>query len=249
MDILLACALFIVALVASFIDVIAGGSSLIVIPALAALGIPLVSAIATNRLYVVAFILTGLINYLHKKVPLNLKVVGLFAVVKVAGAIVGSYYVLSIDAQSLKALVATLMLCAIAAVFIIRSRKADKSKPTMATYAIAAIAILAVGFYEGAVGGGGGTITRVAFILLLGFTMLEASLADAVMTLAASGISAAIFIANGAVDYSLLLPMLAGGIIGAYAGSHMAVKNGSGWAQKFLYAVSILLIAKLLLFP
>ncbi len=249
MELFFAVALFVVALAASFIGIIAGGSGLIVVPALAALGIPLVSAIATNRLYLAAFTLTGLLNYLHKKVPLNLKVVCFFAVVNVAGAIIGSYYVLSIPAQSLKALVAVLMLCAIAAIFIIRRRKMEKSPPTRATYVIAAVAMLAVGFYGGMIGGGGGTVTRVLFIFLLGFTMLEASIAETLLTFAASGTSAAIFIANGAVDYSVLLPMLLGGVIGAYAGSHMAVKKGSGWAQNFLYAVSIILIAKLLLFP
>ena len=207
------------------------------------------TAIGTNRVYVVAFMLVGLANYLRKKVPLNLKLVCALALVKMAGAYVGTNYVLGIPAASVKLVAAALIISALAAIFLLRRAKAKKPKPDLKTYLLIAIAVLAIGFYEGAVGGGGGTITRLVLTLLLGITMLEAALADVIMTFSASLVSAAIFVSNGAVDYSLLLPMIAGGALGAYAGTHMAMKKGDGWMQNFVYLVTAILIAKLVFFP
>lgn len=57
MDSVLAFLVFSISLIAAFVDVMVGGSSLIVIPAFAVLGIPVLTVIATNRLYVVSVVL------------------------------------------------------------------------------------------------------------------------------------------------------------------------------------------------
>jgi len=249
MDFLIFAAVFAISLLAAFVDVIAGGSSLITIPALAILGVPIIAAIGTNRAYVVTFMLVGLLNYLHKKVPLNLKLVCALAAVKMGGAYIGTYYILSVPVASVKLLAAALIICALAAIFFLRRVNSKRKVASTQTYLLIALAVLAIGFYEGAVGGGGGTILRLMLTLLLGITMIEAALADVIITFSASFVSAAIFVSQGAVDYPLLLPMVLGGAIGAYAGSHMALKKGEAWVQNFVYLVCILLIAKLVLFP
>ncbi len=249
MELLLAMMVIVIAFAAAFVDVMVGGGGLIMVPALAALGMPILTVIGTNRLYVVAFSLTGMLNYLRKKVRLNLKLVAGFAILRVAGSAAGSVFVLSIPSDAVRGMVVFLMIGAIATIFFLRSKKKlAHSKPEKITYVIAGLAILVVGLYEGVVGGGGGTITRVVLTLLLGFAMLDAALADLAMSILSSLASSIIFILNGVVDYQLLLPMLAGGIMGAFSGSHVAVEKGNAWVQNLLYVAVVALLVKLLLF-
>ncbi|MDO8339568.1 MAG: sulfite exporter TauE/SafE family protein [Candidatus Burarchaeum sp.] len=248
MDPILGLIVLVVSFFAAFIDVIVGGSSLIIVPALTILGIPIVTVIGTNRLYVTAFTLTGFLNYLHKKVPLDIKLIAGLIVVRVVGALIGSLSVLSIPTATVKPLVAIFMVFALAAIAFLHSRENKKIRPTAHRLILVAAAMLLVGFYEGFVGGGGGIITRVVLVLLLGYTMLEAALADLIMAFAASFASSIIFVLNGAVDYELLLPMLVGGVAGAFAGSHMALRKGEDWMRKLLYLVVIVLLLKMLFF-
>jgi len=105
-----------------------------------------------------------------------------------------------------------------------------------------------LGYYEGFVGGGGGTISRILLMLFLGFPLLEAGVAELVITIATSLTASAVFLQAGAVDFALLLPMAAGGILGAWIGSHLAVKNGEAWLRPLLLAVVGLLLVKLVFF-
>ena len=177
-----------------------------------------------------AFLFVGLLNYLRKDARVDLRAVGIFTVVKIIGATAGSYYVLSIPVSQVRQAVGIFMLCAIIAIVLLKAIKSEALKKQKSeNFAIAAAAFLAVGFYEGAVGGGGGIITRIVLSALLGFSLLAASLADAIMTFFASAASSLIFIASGTVDYSILLSMLLGGVnySGLKAGASAATSRPS----------------------
>jgi len=245
MDVALLLSVFSVALIASFIDVMVGGSSLIVIPALASFGIPIFTAIGTNRIYVTAFVLIGLLNYLRKKVQLNLKLLLFFAAAQITGAASGSFYVLNMSPEGAKKVVSTLMLFMLGAIFMLKHRTRVKAGKTNHFY-IALAVTFAIGVYEGMVGGGSGILTRAFLTLLLGWPILEAAAATLAMSFPASLVSSSIFIAKSTIDYGLLLPMLAGGILGAYAGTHLAVRKGTKWMERLFYVAVTALLIKLM---
>ncbi|VVB98633.1 Sulfite exporter TauE/SafE [uncultured archaeon] len=248
MDSILAFLVFSISLAAAFIDVMVGGSSLIIIPAFAVLGIPVLTVIATNRLYVVVFVLTGLLNYIRNKVKLDMKMIAGFLIIRVIGAFTGSLFVVSIPVALVKTIVAVFMFAALAAIVLLRSRENKHAKPNKNMFLLACVAMLLLGFYEGAVGGGAGTISRIILVAVLGYALIEAALAELVMSFAASSVASIVFVFSGSVDFVLLIPMVAGGIIGAYAGSHFALKKGEAWIRSLLYVVSAALLLKLLFF-
>jgi len=242
---------FSVALIAALVDVMVGGGGLISIPALGALGFGLKSVIATNRLYVVFFTLVGLANYWRKKIRIDVRPILVILVARSAGAYVGANAVLSVPAGQLKLLVAGFMVAAIAAILVLdrqKGRKLDFLPQGPFRLALAAVLFAVLGYYEGFVGGGGGTISRILLMLFLGFPLLEAGVAELVITIATSLTASAVFLQAGAVDFALLLPMAAGGILGAWIGSHLAVKNGEAWLRPLLLAVVGLLLVKLVFF-
>ncbi|MFH1285910.1 MAG: TSUP family transporter [Candidatus Micrarchaeota archaeon] len=254
MDLLFYALIFAISIIAAFIDVIVGGSSLLIIPAFAVLGVPLATVIGTNRFYVTAFVLTGLLNYFHKKVSVDLKLIAGFLALRVMGAFVGSSMLLQVSAELVKTLVAVFMFAAMLAILILDRQKnsnqqASTSKPrhlSNAKLAFLALCMLLLGFYEGFVGGGAGTISRVLLILFFGFTMLEAAFAELIMSFSGSLVASIVFVFSGKVDYVLLAPMLAGGVIGAFFGSSFAVKKGEHWMRSLLFLVVFILILKML---
>ena len=176
MELLIFVVIFAISAFAAFVDVIAGGSSLITIPALAAIGIPIITAIGTNRVYVSAFLLVGALNYIRKKVRLDLKLVAGLAAVKMAGAYVGSNFILSVPVAQVKLIAAGLIICALAAIVVLKMKRVERPEPNWRSYVLIAVAVLIIGFYEGAVGGGGGTIMRLLFVLVLGIAMVEGAI-------------------------------------------------------------------------
>ncbi len=242
---------FFVALMAALVDVMVGGGGLIAIPALGALGFGLQSVIATNRVYIIFFTLVGLANYWHKKIRIDVRPILVILVARSAGAYVGANAVLNVAADQLKLLVAGFMVAAIAAILVLdrqKGKKLDFLPKGAARMALAAVLFAVLGYYEGFVGGGGGTISRILLMLFLGFPLLEAGVAEMVITIATSLTASAVFLSHGTVDFALLLPMVLGGVLGAWIGSHLAVKKGETWLRPLLFAVVGLLLVKLVFF-
>ncbi|MBM3228887.1 sulfite exporter TauE/SafE family protein [Candidatus Parvarchaeota archaeon] len=249
MDLLVGTAVFAVAFVAAFIDVMVGGGGLITVPALSVLGFPILSVIGTNRLYVVVFCATGLANYLRKKVNIDVKLVISLALVKMAGAAAGSFFVLNLPADLLRYTVVTFVSCVLILILALKVGGIRLSKFQGKKLHLIALVIFLVGFYEGVVGGGGGIIGRILLTSILGMGMLEAAAADLAYTIPSSALSSGIFILSGSVDFVLLVPMVAGGVLGAYTGTRIAIKKGDKWVERLLYAAVTLLLAKLLFMP
>jgi len=242
---------FLISFIAASVDVMVGGGGLITIPALGSLGFALRSVIATNRLFVVFFTLAALANYWHQKIRVDVKPLVVLLVARSAGAYVGANAVLTVATTELKFLVAGFMVAAIAAILVLdrqKGRTLDFLPKGPVRLALVAALFAVLGYYEGFVGGGGGTISRVLLMLFLGLPLLEAGVAELVMTVATSLTASTVFVSQGAVDYVLLVPMLAGGVIGALAGSHLAVKKGEAWLRPLLFVVVGALLVKLVFF-
>lgn len=242
---------FFIALIAALIDVMVGGGGLITVPGLGALGLPLRAVIATNRLYIVPFTLVGLANYWHKKIRIDVKPLIPLLLARSLGAYLGANAVLAVAASELKLLVAGFMVCAIGAIVVLDRQKNKEITflpKGVARVALACGLFVLLGYYEGFVGGGGGTISRILLMLFLGLPLLEAGVAELVMTIATSVTASFVFLSHGAVDFGLLVPMVLGGVLGAWIGSHLAVKKGEKWLRPLLFGVVGLLLVKLVFF-
>ncbi len=251
MDPVLFASVFLIALIGALVDVMVGGGSLLVIPGLGALGLALRTVIATNRLYIVSYSAVGIANYWRKKVRIDVKPLLLLLLCRTTGAYVGANAVLAVSASDLKLIVAGFMVAAIAAIVMLDRHKDHTIHFLPGGWprlALVGALFLVVGYYEGFVGGGGGTIARILLMLFLGLPMIEASAAELIMTLAASATASAVFLSHGAVDFVLLVPMVLGGVAGAWIGSHLAVKKGEAWLRPLLFVVVGVLLVKLVFF-
>jgi uncharacterized membrane protein YfcA len=238
--------LFFAAVVAGFVDAIAGGGGLITLPSLLLSGVPPLTALGTNRMQSAIGELTAFITFWRNNA---LAVSGLWigVLATTVGATAGSFAISLFSTDLLESLLPILMVAiTIYAVFSIRLRSAVRAQAVMSTKAFMIFAGLSIGFYNGFFGPGVGSFWMLAFIALLGLTVKEASIASKPLNMMGNIVSMCFFAYIGAVDLALGLAMGAGQIIGSFAGSHLVLNKGDKIVRPVFITVCFIMTTKLL---
>jgi hypothetical protein len=111
---------------------------------------------------------------------------------------------------------------------------------------VGAIAGLTIGFYDGFIGPGTGTLLMIVLVAALGFAFIGASAIAKVVNVATNFASILVFGISGSIMWVVGLAVgicnLAGGIIG----SRVAIRRGSDFVRKFYLVVTFALIVRVL---
>ncbi|MDF0533586.1 TSUP family transporter [Shewanella sp. A32] len=241
----LASILFSVALVAGFIDSIAGGGGLLTIPALMWVGLPPAAALATNKLQAcggsffasVYFVRKGMVNVNEMKLAIACALVG---------AASGTTLVQMVDASVLKMILPFLIL-AIGCYFLFSKKITDGDRarvlnPTAFAFTVA----LGIGVYDGFFGPGTGSFFALGFVTLAGFGLAKATAHAKVLNFATNISSLLFFALGGKVVWLLGLVMLAGQALGATLGSRLVVTKGTKIIRPLVVTMSLAMSIKLL---
>ncbi|MEI8592754.1 TSUP family transporter [Photobacterium sp. Hal280] len=238
--------LFCAAFIAGIVDAIAGGGGLITVPSLLLAGVPPLTALGTNRLQAVIGELTSFVTYLwHKEVKLAGLLLGMIATA--IGATAGSFAVSLFPADILRALLPILMV-AITAYSILSKRLknvvAQQAKVSSRTFMLSMGLI--IGFYNGFFGPGTGAIWMIAFAILLGYTIKQASIATKPLNLMGNLVSLIFFISISSVNYQIGLVMGVAQVLGSVLGSKVVIRNGDRVVRPIFITVTLLMTMKLI---
>ena len=233
-----------VAMVAGFVDSIAGGGGLIVIPALLFAGVPSLYALGTNKLQSVFGTAVALRNYWRSGLvewrPNRLTVALVFA-----GAVIGAVVVQSIQ-TSLLGLIVPLLLIAAAVYVVLSPRMTDEDAHHRLTSHGYASVGAAIGFYDGFFGPGAGTFYTTTLVALRGYGLTRATALTKLVNLTSASASLLLFALGGHIAWLLGLCMAAGAMAGGWIGSHSALKFGARLIRPLLVTISLALTARLL---
>jgi uncharacterized membrane protein YfcA len=94
-----------------------------------------------------------------------------------------------------------------------------------------------LGFYNGMIGPGTGSLLVFGFVRVIGYSFLRASAVSKVVNVIADVSSLVYFILNKHILYQLALPMMVCNVAGSYAGSRMAVLRGNAFVRKVFLVV------------
>lgn len=237
-------ALTIVAALAGFVDSIAGGGGLIVIPALLFAGIPPLYALGTNKLQSVFGTAVALRNYWRSGL-VEWRPNRLTALLVFAGAVLGALVVQSIKTNLLN-LIVPLLLVAAALYILLSPRMTDEDAHHRVTSNGYAPVGAAIGFYDGFFGPGAGTFYTATLVALRGYGLTKATGVTKLVNLTSAIASLALFALGGHLAWLLGLCMAAGAMFGGWIGSHSALKFGARLIRPLLVTISLALTAKLL---
>ena len=236
------------ALLAGFVDAIAGGGGLILLPALSLVIGAGPSAIGTNKPAAVAMAAIALVVYARRG-HLNWRLSGMFALMVAIGALIGSRLALWIPLAAfpwLLALSCPVLLWVVwkQALWLPRevAQSADVPRPFAPTVLLSG---LACGIYDGAFGPGAGTFM---FLCLLFFAHLPllTSLAAAKLANTASGaVALASYAESGHVHWRLGAIAAVGALVGGYFGARQASVKAARIVRPMLVVVVVLLVLRI----
>lgn len=237
--------LFFAGALAGFIDSIVGGGGLISLPALMLTNMPVAMCLGTNKLSSVFGSGTAMINFARNKL-VDWAFVKWIMPFTLLISMVGAYIAVYVPGTFLKPLIIVLLL----AVFIVVLTKKDwgtiaqvERKSGWKLLAYVAVAIV-IGLYDGFLGPGTG-VFLIFYFLFMGYDFLGASGNAKVLNTVSNFGSLLMFIYMDQVNYGYGLAVAAGQIIGATAGSKLAMVKGAGLVRFLFIAMSLTMLMKL----
>lgn len=238
--------LMLIAIAAGFIDAIAGGGGLITVPALLWAGIPPLNALATNKLQ--GCFGSGTASYrFWRKGHINPSELIWPVALTFIGAVLGTWTVQNIHNDWLNQIIPTLLISVALYFALSPSLKDLDGHQRISIGAFGLTGGLFIGFYDGFFGPGTGSFFFAAIVLLLGWGAKRATGATKLLNFTSNIASLIFFAVGGQVFWVLGLAMGTGQIIGAWLGSHFAIKHGAKLVQPLVVIISIALSIKLLI--
>jgi len=232
-----------------FINVMAGGGSLLTMPVMVLMGMKGPVANGTNRVAILAQNITAVAGFFRQgfsdfKLSLTLSLCAL------PGAVIGAWFGTKLQGVWFNRTLAAVMMV----VMILMSMKKPKSaedrtdKPLQPKRLIAAhILMVAAGFYGGFIQAGVGFIMMTILHRILGLDLVRVNMHKVFIVGIYTIAALAIFAIRGNVVWLPGCCLAAGNAIGGWFGSHIAVKKGERLIKIVFNTALIVLAIKLLL--
>lgn len=226
--------------IAGFVDAIVGGGGLIQTP-LALVLLPNQSvASIIGSLKIPGFSGTSIASYQYlKKVKINWRLFSIMAFFSFTSAYLGSSLLNIMNNDFMKPLLFVILIFLLLYTYFKKDFghffMGDLSRRQLYVYAIS-ISIL-LGFYDGFIGPGTGSLLIMAFVAILGFDFLQANAYAKLVNLATNFGSITLFVLKGKIIWAVAIPMAVCNAIGAWLGAKLAISKGNGFIRIFFLVV------------
>ena len=241
--------LMLAAFAAGWVDAVVGGGGLLLLPALlvAAPGMPLPTALGTNKLAAICGTSTAAVTY-ARRTKVDWAVAGPAAGCAVLCAGVGATLAGRIPPTAYRPVVLG-VLVAVALFVTLRPTVGLLAQPAKRTPGRRALVIALAGgliaAYDGLIGPGTGTFLVLAFTTVIGADFVHGSAMAKLINTGTNLGALVVFAGSGHVNWALGAGMAVCNIAGAVLGARMALRRGSGFVRVVLLLVVLALIGKL----
>ncbi|BCX78580.1 TSUP family transporter [Campylobacter sp. 19-13652] len=235
--------LSIASFIAGYIDAIAGGAGLVLIPAFMLAGFTPQFALGQEKLVSTIGTFAAIKNF-AKGGHIVLKVLPTGILAALFGSYLGAKIILLLSAQMVSFIIMALLPFGLfIAIFkkLLKPRQSRQNTGLIASF----ITCFVVGFYDGFFGPGTGSLFIIALSFLNGLSLLESSGTSKILNLS-SNIGAFIaFAMAGEMAFLLGIPMIISSVVANHIASLHAIKTDGALVQKVLYAVVLLMLCTL----
>ena len=244
MELLLVCA---ASLLAGFVDSIVGGGGLILIPSLFALFPAAAPATLFGTNKGASIWGTGLATVQYsRRVTMPWRALLPAAAAALLAAFAGAWLVTVVSPALLRKILPGLLVLLLAYTLAkkdLGQAHAPRFEGRREMLVLAAIGAL-VGFYDGFFGPGTGSFFVFLLVRVAGYDFLHASASAKLLNTASNLAALVLFAWTGHVWWHLVLAMALSNMVGSLAGTHLALKHGTGFVRIVFMLVVAVLIAK-----
>ena len=233
--------LMLVGVFAGFVDSAVGGGGLLRLPAMLSAGMPPHVALGTNKFASAAAAAVASAKYLESKiVPRKAALVGW--IIMLIFSIIGTTVVLSVDADMLLGIV----IIVLSALFFYvlfnpqfgKEEDLKEEKVIPVTVGMGA----GLGFYEGFLGPGTGSMLMAGYIKGAGFGMDRAAATARILNFGGNVGSYAMFAIAASVNYEIAIPFAIANMIGGYLAPGYVLKYGYSLLRPMFLIVAAIMI-------
>lgn len=241
-------ALVLAGLIAGWVNTLAGGGSLLTVPALMWYGLPADLANGTSRIAVLAQGVTATLGFWRED-KLEWKLLWPVAAPSVVGALFGAYAATLIPNHILTPLVIATLVIMAASMFL--NPKNFAPPPSAEALdprgrPLAQLALFAAGFYGGFLQAGVGIVLLFVFARLLRIDLIRGNGLKVAVVFLYSIVVVLIFAARARVAWLSGAALALGQIGGAIVGVRFSIRMGQDVVQKVLFVLIVLMALALL---
>lgn len=238
--------LFLTATAAGLLDTLAGGGGLITLPALILSGIPPLYALGTNKLQGSMGTATATLIMLRKR-RVRWGDVRFLMAAAFIGSALGTLAVQFMNTDVLTFVIPGVLL--LIAVYFLVAPLPDgkKSEPKVSQKLYRCLIVPTVGWYDGMFGPGTGSFFALAGVSLRGQNLIDSTAVAKTLNFSTNIASLFVFLLAGKVVWGVGLLMMAGQMLGAWAGTHFLFIINPRYLRLFIVAMCIGMLVKFLL--
>lgn len=233
---------------AGFINVVAGGGSLLTLPIMIFLGIPPTVANASNRVALLAQNVVSVSNFSKNKVPPGYYGIylSLFALM---GAFIGAQLAVDLPAHLFNKILSVVMIGVAILILTNPSLSTEKLERTTGKYKyIGFVAFFFVGIYGGFLHAGIGFIMMLSLVRINRFSLVKTNSVKVLVALVYTVAALIVFIIKDVINWEVGLILAIGSATGGWLGSSFSVKKGDVWIKRILLIAILIMAIKLWFF-
>lgn len=215
-------------IVASIVNVVAGGGSFLTLPILIFLGLPAVVANATNRVGVLMQNVSAVWGF-HSAGVLDWRWALTASVPAVVGSAIGTWGALYIGDELFRRILAIVMVVITLGTLLAPEPRPDVAARSSRSWMVV-LGFLLVGAYGGFLQAGVGFLV-LAITSWSGLDLVRGNAIKVVSVLLVTVLALAIFAASGAIHWPMGIALAIGNTIGGLIGVRLAVAKGHTWLK------------------
>jgi uncharacterized membrane protein YfcA len=232
-----------------FLNTVGGGGTLLTVPVLTFMGVPITMANATARVAILAQNITASGGFRSKRVELPLHYSFYLAIVSMVGGIIGSLLASTIDDQLFTRIFAMIMLVSVVLI-VVNPRSAANTEENMSggRQLIGVICFFFVGIYGGFIQAGIGFLVIGVLRLINNFNLVKINFIKVFVAIVYTTVSVAVFAWEGKILWQMGLILAVGQGLGGWYASRWSVDKGEVWIKRVMIATIIAMAVKLWFF-
>lgn len=239
-----------IGIVAGFLNVMAGGGSLLTVPVMVFMGVPGPVANGTNRIAILAQNVTAVATFLRRGFSdfrLSLSLAACALPGAVAGALVGT----RLEGVWFNRVLAVIMIGVMLVMWLGGHRKngTGQTEPSRRQLLWGHLCMVGVGFYGGLIQLGVGFIIMPVLHRVMGLDLVRTNMHKVFIVMSYTVVALLVFASNVEILWVVGLALALGNSIGGWLAANVQVDRGESVITWVLNAVLVAFIVKLLFFP
>ena len=236
-----------VGIVAGFLNVMAGGGSLLTVPVLVFMGLPGPVANGTNRIAILAQNLTAVVAFFRMGFN-DFRLSFTLAACAIPGALAGALLGTGLDGAWFNRILALVMIGVMLTMHFDKgaTERPEDYQPTRVQLIRGHLLMVAVGFWGGFIQIGVGFILMPVLNRAMGLDLVRTNMHKVFIIATYTIVALAVFSSRVEIMWLVGLALALGNSIGGYLGAHFTVSSGEKLIRLILNLVLIAFIIKLL---